>query len=87
MFYTKSVRPERCKEVNAGPPLVERSGYVPAKVRIENMMLAGQRLVESRNVRYDFDGDVDEYFDDPTRSPGFDMADASQMMEAEKLRS
>lgn len=60
---------------------VEKSGYIPAKKRIENMMLAGQRLVESRNLLYDDMTGMDEDIPiDVTRNPGYDMADASQDM-------
>lgn len=67
----------RIKEKNEGPDLVERSGYVPAKKRIESLIEAGARLVESRS-QYDFIGDVIDDYDDPTRAPGYDMADAFQ---------
>lgn len=58
---------------------VEKQGYIPAKKRIENLILAGQRLVESRNAQYDFHGEIDENFSDPTRDLSFDFADASIM--------
>lgn len=68
-------------EVNDGMSKVEKAGYIPAQKRIENMMLAGQRLVESRRSIYDFthDQELDENFFDPTRKKDFDMADATQM--------
>lgn len=58
----------------------ERAGYIPAKNRIENLILAGQRLKVARAELYDFgpDDEVDESFSDPTRSANYDMADASQ---------
>ena len=60
---------------------VEKSGYIPAKKRIENMMIAGQRLVASRNQLYDDPSGEDEDIPlDRTRNPGYDMADASQDM-------
>ena len=66
---------------NSGEKLVETAGYIPAQKRIENLMLAGQRLVASRQALYDCQGG--ESFDDsiecdPTRNPGYDMADAFQ---------
>ena len=61
--------------------IVEKSGYIPAKKRIENMMLAGQRLIASRNALYDDPtGEDDDIPLDKTRNPGYDMADASQDM-------
>lgn len=70
--------------------ITESAGYITAKQRIENMILAGQRLVEYRKGRYDFEADqpVDYNAYDPTRSKNFDMADASMManeLEAKKL--
>ena len=69
-------------EVNSGIPIVETAGYIPAKIQIENMILAGQRLSDYRREMYDFGYDEpdDETFDDPTRHPNFDMADASAYM-------
>lgn len=68
-------------EKNEGPDLVEKTGYVPSNVLIENMIYAGQRLDNVRSEYYDFpDADsVDEEFIDPTRKAGFDLADATQM--------
>ena len=67
---------------NSGEKLVETAGYIPAQKRIENLMLAGQRLVTSRQAMYDCPGGED--FDDslpcdPTRSGDFDLADGTQM--------
>lgn len=72
-------------EVNSGETLVETAGYISAQKRIENMILAGQRLVDYRKGQFDFpDGQIDESFQDPTRSPNFDLADATQLqMQAE----
>ena len=58
---------------NSGEKLVETAGYIPAQKRIENLMLAGQRLIMSRQAMYDSNGG--EEFDDtipidPTRNPG-----------------
>lgn len=77
--YTRTIRsaPER----NSGQTLVEKAGYISARERIENMILAGQRLVDSRRARHDFaEGEpLDESFTDPTRARNFDLADATQM--------
>ena len=79
-FSTKYSLQKTPPEVNKGPSHVEKAGYIPAQARIENMMLAGQRLVAHRAEMYDFKElkDIDESFTDPTRSKNFDMADASQ---------
>lgn len=77
--YTRTIRsaPER----NSGQTIVERAGYISAQERIENMILAGQRLVDYRRARHDFaEGEqLDESFTDPTRARNFDLADATQM--------
>lgn len=66
-------------EINSGEIKVDKLGYLPAKKRIENMMLAGQRLKDYRQSQYDFpDGKIDLTYNDPTRKPGYDMADAFQ---------
>lgn len=69
-----------------GEKLVESAGYVSAKQRIENMILAGQRLTAFREEMYDINGETfkDPNFDpdsvstDPTRRAGYDLSDAFQ---------
>lgn len=87
-FYTQYDRPPKVFQKVGGKKVVERQGYVSAKRKIENMIAAGIRLVESRTEEFDFpDGNVDFNFDDPTRRTGFDMAEASLMAQelAKKL--
>jgi len=80
LFATKYNRQRIPVEFNSGEDLCERAGYIPAQTRIENLILAGRRLVQARQEMYDFpDGKVDPDFIDPTRSPGFDMADATAL--------
>lgn len=72
-------------EVGGGEKLVDASGYVSAEEQILNMLNAGMRLDESRKEMYDTDEDFgdDSDFDsvgfDPTRLPGVDPADISQL--------
>lgn len=67
-------------EVNSGEIRTEKQGYISAQTRIENLILAGQRLTQSRKDQYDFpDGKIDFEFNDPTRKKDFDLADAFQM--------
>ena len=84
MFQTQYNRDKHTRhpEVNSGEILVETAGYLSTEKRINNMLLAGQRLVESRRTEYDLEGDYDnEDIDlDPTRDPGYDLADATQDM-------
>lgn len=79
MFNTHYSRARQDPELNSGETLVDRAGYISAQRRIENMIFAGQRLVQSRRESFDFpDGKIDESFQDPTRSKNYDMADATQ---------
>lgn len=80
-YYTKDKRPEKKPEINLDDPIVETAGYRSAEVQINEMLMAGQRLVDYRKQRYEFGGDevVPADYEDPTRRPGFDMADASAL--------
>lgn len=80
-FRTQYTRTPSKGEPGGGVSKTERAGYIPAKARIENLMLAGQRLVNYRKEMYDFqDGEeIDESFYDPTRNKSFDLADGTQM--------
>lgn len=75
----------------AGECTVCTTGYVSLKDTIESMFISGQNLMSSRDGQYDMEVDVDENgnykfteeqesFYDPTRAPGYDMADAFQDM-------
>jgi len=85
-YYTKDKRPEKKPEINLDDPIVETAGYRSAEVQISEMLMAGQRLVDYRKQRYEFGGDevVPADYHDPTRRPGFDMADASMLDKAVK---
>ena len=90
-FWTAYDRPPVKPEMNKDEKLVETAGYIPAQKRIENMINAGQRLVEYRKSQYDFEDEssIDPNFKDPGRSLNFDMADATQLQlsTAERLRA
>lgn len=74
-------------EQHGGISKTETAGYVPPKKIIENMITAGMRLKAFRQENFDLaEGEDDEGFDDPTRTPGFDMADASQLQLELKAR-
>jgi len=78
-FATQYNRKRQAPEDNDGKTSVDRAGYMPAQKRIENIMFAGQRLVQSRREMFDFEGDqFDPSFNDPTRNKNYDMADAFQ---------
>jgi len=80
--------PPTYEEVNSGEQVTEQAGYIPAQVQIEEMIYAGERLAAARKERFDFpsDSEVPDDFVDPTRSPGFDLADASALGTAAELR-
>lgn len=68
-------------EIIDSESIVEQSGYEPADRKIMNMIFAGQRLKESRKEMYDYDADEDTNLPiDPTRKPGLDLAEASQIL-------
>ena len=69
-------------EINSGEFLLDIASYVPAKVQLKNLIESGERLKLAREEMYHFprEEDVDEDFEDPTMTPGFDMSDASQML-------
>jgi len=79
-LYTQYRRPPKRMEEMTSDTLTESAGYLPSKVQIENLIQAGKRLMEYRKGAYDFPDDkvVDESYEDPTRGPGYDLADASR---------
>ena len=68
-------------EKTGGPSHISLSGYEPLEAKINNMILAGERLLADRSKMYNFQEgeEVDWSYDDPTREPGFDMADGFQL--------
>ena len=87
-FQTRYDRIDRPGEINSGPILVERAGYIPARIQIENLINAGHRLKEHRAEMYDFTelSKIDLNFYDPTRSKNFDIADAFQIKQQVEAR-
>ena len=88
MYFDRNTVTSRKREYEVIDPHseTEQAGYIPPQVQIENMILAGQRLDQSRKAQYDFasEDEIDEDATDPTRSGNFDLADASQLaMETE----
>lgn len=78
-FYTQWDPPPKKGEVNSGEVVVETAGYVSAQKLIEGMFQAGIRLQQSRGYEFGSDQEVPDDYIDPTRSPGFDLADASAL--------
>ena len=68
-------------EVIEKETIVEQTGYELVDKKIMNMIYAGQRLKEARKEMYDYEGDEDiDLPIDPTRKPGLDLAEASQIL-------
>lgn len=70
--------------------LVETAGYVPTEKKIQQMMMAGERLLTVTADQYDYSGEYDEddFEIDPTRSGNFDLVDGQRILadlEAKKL--
>lgn len=81
VFDTPYSRRRQGGEVNSGELITEQAGYIPPQAQIEGMISAGIRLEEFRKGQsYDYgpDDEVDDFYEDVTRRPGFDPADASQ---------
>ena len=60
---------------------ITEQAYMPALAQIEGLLAAGRRLDDFRREMWDFESEdkIDWDFQDPTRNPGFDPADGSQM--------
>lgn len=79
MIQTRYNLSKRAPEVHRKGNKVERSGYVSAQKRIENLIMAGVRLKAYRQEQYDFEHNkIEENAYDPTRRKGYDMAEAFQ---------
>lgn len=88
MYYSIVKRPKKIGEINEGPRLVETAGYMTAQQRIENIIDAGERLVQARKEAYDFPpGEkVDENYIDKTRTAGYDYFDAHEDLQTVEER-
>ena len=79
--YTWYNAPPEEHEQNDGKSITEQS-FVPAHIQIAQMMRSGELLDQYRKGLYDFteEEDDDMEWSDPTRSPNFDLADASAIL-------
>ena len=82
MFVTKWNFEEGEQSLFDDKEIVETAGYVPRQKTIENLLMCGQRLVESRMDEYD-GATVEEALEkaDITRSSDFDIVDAFNMLD------
>lgn len=82
IFATQFKKNVKNLDAAGGEVLVQLQGYISAEQRINNLMDAGRRLIESRGSQFDWD-DVDdpsneEFNFDVTRRRNYDLADATQ---------
>lgn len=83
MIYSNMKRPKVLKEKSPKIRKVETAGYIPAKKRIEEMIISGRRLGVYRKENYDtMNPKVDDLPIDRFRSKGVDMAEVSEVMNA-----
>ncbi|QXP44126.1 MAG: hypothetical protein [Arizlama microvirus] len=87
-FQSTYSEKKRKPEKNSGEIKVEVTGYIDSETRITNLILAGQRLEQSRKEQYDFPDykSIDDDFTDPTRARNFDLAEASQLQYSTELK-
>jgi len=76
-------------EVNNGPVLVERGGYLPPNILVPQMLAAGRRLGQHYDELYDaLEGQIPDDFVNPLSDNEFDEIDkktAYDLMEAKLL--
>lgn len=63
---------------------VDPAGWISPQDQIVMFRKSGENLENARRAIYDFAGEIDESFDDPTRQKGFGAADASQLLRQSK---
>lgn len=77
-----SNRPVYDGQIMDDETIVETAGFIPMKKRIENLMLAGQRLVTARTEQFDFPDGLDDGQEiDPIRVPSTDLAEISMALQ------
>lgn len=82
-FNTPYNRIKTPPEENSGEYLVQSTGYVPMKLRIESMIQAGRNLLEQRNLFYHFtnEDNARDASIDPTLDKGLDPVEAQEILE------
>lgn len=80
--YNKTPREEREQfEGPWEPSKTEQAGVVSPKKQIERLIRAGHTLREFRargGYEFESEEDIPDDYVDPTRSPGYDIADAAE---------
>lgn len=82
IFATQFKKNVKNLDAAGGEVLVQLQGYISAEQRINNLMDAGRRLIESRGSQYDWDDVDDPSLEDVnfdiTRRRNYDVVDATQ---------
>lgn len=80
-FNNPYEREKQPLEAGGGERIVETAGYVPIQAQIAQFINAGKRLEDYRS-QFDFGNGqpVPEDFIDPTKSKGFDIIDAQNLL-------
>lgn len=80
MLQTRYNLAKRYPEAGGGESKVETAGYIPAEIRIKQLLQAGEHLMEARAEQYDWpDGVLSESVPIPFgRRKDTDLAEASQ---------
>lgn len=88
-FYSFSDRPHARPEPGSGIVKVERSGYIPAKARIEALMISGQNLLQARAEQFHFADpkEVPDDYYDVTTERGVDIVDVTRVARILRLRA
>lgn len=66
-------------ESNNGELVVEQAGYIPAKVQIERLLLAGQRLSDFRKGEFESDYYDPDDVESPVDPSSLDLVEADEM--------
>lgn len=85
LFQNKYNRFPRQYEKPSGISKVEVAGYIPAKTKIESLIQAGARLIQSRKEQYDYPPGTNVTGDepiDPTRHLKLDRVEIDAMRNA-----
>lgn len=83
VFETQHIEPIYERDTSS---ITEQAGYVDAETQVKRMLVAGVNLMAFRKGMFDYDDGVvpEDAQPDPTMDVGFDLADASQILENAK---
>lgn len=79
MHYSTIKRPVHKFKTDMGKSIVEDSGYIPSKIKIEGMMRAGLRLDHARDDYYDSLDGKDDFITVGRRRVYYDRVEAAEI--------